>query len=204
MGSRGTGGPLGGGYARAVGRGVVVSAIDGRIRRAWVAAGAPRRGTAVYGAPMDRHELLAAIRAAHAPIEAALMSLDDDALRGGAAGMPGWTRKDVLAHVEAWTRHATAVVDGVRTGVDPYPDDGEAWDLDAFNARVLEENRHRAPADVRAGEASSFEALLAAVEQVPESALFADSPVPWLEGTLADAVAADSTGHWPEHVPHLA
>ena len=153
---------------------------------------------------MDRDALIRHIRAAHAPIEAALTSLDDDAMRGDAAGMPGWTRKDVLAHVEAWTRHATAVVDGVRTGVGPYPDDGEAWDLDAFNARVLAENRDRDPGEVRGGEASSFESLLAALEHVPESALFADSPVPWLDGTLADAVAADSTGHWPEHVPHLA
>ena len=153
---------------------------------------------------MDRNELLRAIRAAHAPIEAALMSLDDDMLLRDAPGMQGWTRKDVLAHVDAWTRHATAVVDGVRTGVDPYPDDGEAWDLDAFNARVLAKNRDREPGDIRAGEASSFAALLEAVELVPDDVLFADSPVPWLEGTLADAVAADSTGHWPDHVPHLA
>jgi hypothetical protein len=161
-------------------------------------------GAAVYGARMDRDELLRAIRAAHAPIEAALTSLDEDALLDDAPGMPGWTRKDVLAHVEAWTRHAIAVVDGVRTGVDPYPDDGEDWDLDAFNARVLAENRDRDPGDIRRGEAESFTALLAALEGIDQAALFADAPVPWLEGTLADAVASDSTGHWPEHVAHLA
>jgi hypothetical protein len=152
---------------------------------------------------MDRHELLQAIRDAHAPLEAALTTLDDDALLADAPGMPGWTRKDVLAHIEAWTRHSTAIVDGVRRGVDPYPDTGEPWDLDAFNARVLAENRGRDAADVRRAEAASFAELLASIEATDDATLFGPPPVPWLDETLAEAIAADTTGHYPEHVPHL-
>ncbi len=49
---------------------------------------------------MDRTELLAAIHATHAELTAAAAALDDDALAGPAPEMEGWTRKDVLAHVE--------------------------------------------------------------------------------------------------------
>lgn len=155
---------------------------------------------------MDKTELLAAIRATHAALEAAATALDDEALLAPAPGLDGWTRKDVLAHVEWCNRHAADVVEGVRSGVDPYPgsDNEQPWDVDADNARVLEENRDRTAADIRHGEAASFVRLLAAVEGATDDALFGQDPQPWLAGTLATTVEGDSTHHYPEHVPHLA
>ena len=152
---------------------------------------------------MDKTELLAAMRATHAGIAAATSSLDDDALLGPAPGMAGWTRKDVLAHLEWWNVHSLNVIEGVRTGVDPYPGDDEPWDPDAWNARILEENRDRTAADVRRGEAASFARLAAAVEGATEAELFAEDPHPWLDGTVAETVVADTSDHYPEHVPHL-
>ncbi len=152
---------------------------------------------------MDKTTLLRTMRETHARLEAAAAALDDAALLAQAPGMDGWTRKDVLAHVEWWNEHSVHVVEGVRSGVDPYPDTGEAWDIDAHNARVLEENRSRSAADVRRGEADTFRRLLTAVEAMPEDALLAKDPVPWLPGTLAGMVADDSSLHYPEHVPHL-
>ena len=51
---------------------------------------------------MDKDTLLRQIRDTHAPIAAAAAEMDDDALMGPAFGMQGWTRKDVLAHIEWW------------------------------------------------------------------------------------------------------
>ena len=96
---------------------------------------------------MAKDTLLREIRATHARIAAAA-ELDDDALLGPAPGMDGWTRKDVLAHVEWWTDHSADVIEGVRCGVDPYPGGDEPWDPDAQNARILAENRDRTAADV--------------------------------------------------------
>jgi hypothetical protein len=153
---------------------------------------------------MDKQTLLTAIRAGHASIEQALTALSDQDLLGDAPGMPGWTRKDVLAHLEWWHDHSSNVLEGVRTGVDPYPAPAdEPWDLDAHNARVFAENRDRAPSDVRAGEASSFVRLVAAVGSATDEELFAENPRPWLDGTAAEEVANDSSLHYPEHVPHL-
>lgn len=153
---------------------------------------------------MDKIELLRAMRDAHEPIEATAATLTDEALLAQAPGMPGWTRKDVLAHIEFWHRHSTAVLEGLPSGVDPYPDDGEPFEIDAFNARVLAENRERTGADVREGEAASFRQLVAAVEAATDHELFDTDVVPWLgDGTAADVVAADTCDHYPEHVPHL-
>jgi hypothetical protein len=154
---------------------------------------------------MDQTELLQAMRNAHEPIAAAAATLTDEALHAEVAGMPGWTRKDVLAHIEHWHRHSTAVLAGVRSGEDPDPDDGEPFDIDGLNARVLTENRDRSGADVREGEAASFHQLVAAVEAASERELFAADVAPWLgDGTAADVVASDTYTHYPDHVPHMA
>ena len=153
---------------------------------------------------MDKTELLNTMRDAHAPIEAAGATLSDDALHAEAPGMPGWTRKDVLAHIEFWHRHSAAVVTGLRTGVNPDVDDGEPFDLDALNARVLADNRHRSGADVREGEAASYKQLTLAIEAATDHELFDAGVVPWLDATSAAVVASDTYDHYPEHLPHLA
>jgi hypothetical protein len=153
---------------------------------------------------MDKDTLLRDIRAGHAPIEAATATLSDADLLAPAPRMDGWTRKDVLAHIEWWHDHSSNVIDGVRRGVDPYPGDDQEWDPDAWNARILAQNRNRTAADVRAGEAASFARLVAAVEGATDEELFAEDPRPWLDGTLAQTVVEDSSGHYPEHVPHLS
>jgi len=152
---------------------------------------------------MDKTELLAAIHATHDALTAAAAALDDDALAGPAAEMEGWTRKDVLAHVEWWTTHSANVLEGVRSGVDPYPGSDEPWDPDAWNARILLENRDRSADDVRRGEADSFARLVAAIEGATDEELFGENPHPWLDGTAAETVIEDSTRHYPDHVAHL-
>lgn len=154
---------------------------------------------------MDKTELLQALRATHAPIEAATADLNDDELLAPAPTLDGWTRKDVLAHVEWCNHYAASVVEGVRTGVDPDPDtdDDAPYDVDVENARILEENRDRSATDVRQGEAASFQRLLAAVEAATDDELFLPDRQPWLDGTAAEEVEGNSTLHYREHAPHL-
>ena len=154
--------------------------------------------------PRHRAGALRAVRNAHRSFASAARASSDESLLAEAPGMPGWTRKDVLAHVEWWNRHSTAVLRGLRSGVDPYPDTGEPWDIDTHNARVLAESRARTADDVRAGEAASFEELMAALEEATDHELFDAGVQPWLDGTAIAMVAADTWDHYPEHEPHLA
>ena len=153
---------------------------------------------------MDKETLLSRIRQAHTPIESAGTALDDTALLGPAPGMDGWTRKDVLAHIEWWSDHAVNVIRGMRSGVDPYPGGDEPWDPDAWNARILAENRDRTAADVRRGESDAFAGLVAGVEAASHDELFSEDPHPWLDGTVAETVIEDSVAHYPDHLAHLA
>ncbi len=152
----------------------------------------------------NRAGALRAMRNVHASVAAASAALTDEALLAAAPGMPGWSRKDVLAHLEWWNRHSAAVLRGLRSGTEPFPAEGGGWDLDPHNARVLAENRGRSAADVRAGEATSFAELVAAVEAASDRELFDEGVQPWLAGTAIAAVAADTWDHYPEHLPHLA
>jgi len=153
---------------------------------------------------MEKLDLLRAMHDGHATISSAVAGLPDDALLSEAPGMPGWTRKDVIAHIEWWHRHSTAVLEGLRSGADPYPDEGDDWTIDAHNARVLAENRDRSAGDVRAGEAASFDELVAAVEAATDRELFDEGVQPLFGRTAAREVEGDTWGHYPEHVPHIA
>jgi hypothetical protein len=154
---------------------------------------------------MNRTDLLASIRETHAPIESAVAAMDDEMLLGPAPGMDGWTRKDVLAHIAWWNDHSARVVEGLRAGREPYDRSGP-FEVDALNARTLEENRDRSAADVRRRESETFVRLVGLVEATSEDELFEIGRYPWLgaDSALYETVVADSSEHYPEHLPHLS
>lgn len=153
---------------------------------------------------MDKNELLRKMRDGYPVIDGAALTMSEEALHAEPPGMPGWTRKDVLAHIAWWHRHSTLVLKGIRSGVDPYPDNGEAFDLDALNARVLAENRERSDAEVREEVAASFNELVNAVGAATDRELFEAGVVPWLDGTGAQVVASDTFEHYPDHEAQLS
>lgn len=154
---------------------------------------------------MDKPTLLTDIRGHHDALEAAAVALDADAFAAEVPGMDGWTRKDVLAHVEWWSGHSARVVEALVTGREPYPRDGEPFDIDLHNARVLAESRARPLDDVRRGEAEAYRRVVAAVEAAPDADLLEPGRFAWLGGEpLFRTVAADTAEHYAEHLPHLA
>jgi hypothetical protein len=160
--------------------------------------------TQVQTPAMDKTTLLRDMRETHARIHAAVAALDDDALLAEAPGMPGWTRKEVLAHLEWWSDHSARVVSALAKGEEPY-DRSVPFDLDAHNARIRDEARSRPADDIRRGEAEAFERVLAAVEAASEDALLDAGRYAWLDDEpLVETVAWDTVRHYPEHLPHLA
>jgi hypothetical protein len=150
---------------------------------------------------MDKHDFIAALRLDHDRLREAIDPLSDAELALPAQGE--WTGRDLVAHIECWERHCTHVIGALREGRDPYPTD-EPFDLDARNARVFEENRGRTAADVRAGEASAWVELLAAIQAADEADLFEPGRFAWTEGDpLAEIIHGDTDRHWAEHLPHL-
>jgi hypothetical protein len=147
---------------------------------------------------MDRSTLRTAIEGGHERLELALAGLDDSAMDNRIDDE--WTRKDVLAHIEAWERRVVDLVERLRAG-DPPPDQ---VDTDEMNARFRAADRDRSLTDVRAGERAAFERLLAAIDDSADEELFDGSHFAWTDGDrLADWFRSNGDEHYDEHLEQL-
>jgi hypothetical protein len=147
---------------------------------------------------MDRTSLRAAIEAGRARLEAALAGYDDAAMLERVDD--AWTRKDVLAHLEAWERRVVDLLARLRAGDVAH----DAVETDELNARFYARDRDRSLADVRSREAEAYGALLAAVAGASDEELFDGAHFAWTDGDpLADWFRGNGDEHYDEHLEQL-
>jgi hypothetical protein len=147
---------------------------------------------------MTRTELLEAIRAGRRTLEGTLAGFDDAAMAERID--EAWTRKDLLAHLEAWERRVVRLLERLRSGA---PADPEI-ETDELNERYWRENRDRPLDDVRTGEREAYDALIAAIEGATDAELFDGGHFAWTEGDpLADWFRGNSDEHFAEHLEQL-
>lgn len=146
----------------------------------------------------DRIALLTALRAGRDRLETALAQFDDAAMAERVDD--DWTRKDVLAHLEAWERRVVDLLERLRAGTDP----GERVETDELNARFFAADRDRTLADVRSGEAAAYERMVAAIEGASDEELFDGDHFAWTNGEpLAAWFRGDGDEHYDEHLEQL-
>ena len=147
---------------------------------------------------MNRSTLRDAIDAGRARLDADLAAISDAAMLERIDD--AWTRKDVLAHLEAWERRVVALLDILRAGAEP-DDDG---DTDQLNERFYRAGRDRALDDVRAGEREAYAAVLAAIDGASDEELFDGHHFAWTDGDpLADWFRGNTDEHYDEHREQL-
>ena len=147
---------------------------------------------------MDRSSLRAAIEAGRARLDEALARYDDAAMLDRVD--EEWTRKDVLAHLEAWERRVVGLLNGLRSG--DLSDD--TIETDELNARFHARDRDRALAEVRTSEAEAYRALLAAIDDASDEELFDGSHFAWTDGDpLAGWFRGNGDEHYDEHLEQL-
>ena len=111
-----------------------------------------------------------------------------------------WTRKDVLAHIEAWERRVVDLLERLRTG-DAL---AEQVETDELNARFHAANQDRSLADVRSGQRAAYERILAAIDGAADEELFDGSHFAWTDGDrLADWFRSNGDEHYDEHLEQL-
>jgi len=148
---------------------------------------------------MDKPTLRLHIEEGRARLEAALAELPDAAMLDRID--LEWTRKDVLAHLEAWERRVVELVERLRAG-DPLTDRTET---DELNARYYAANRDRSLTDVRAGERAAYGRLLASIDGATDEELFDGSHFAWTDGDpLADWFRGNGDEHYDEHLEQLS
>jgi hypothetical protein len=147
---------------------------------------------------VDRRSLRASIETGRRRLDDALSGFDDAAMLDRIDDE--WTRKDVIAHLEAWERRAVELLERLRAG-DPLADREETDDV---NARFFARDRDRSLEDVRAGERVAYQRMLAAIESARDEELFDGNHFSWTEGDpFADWFRGNGDEHYREHLDQL-
>lgn len=147
---------------------------------------------------MNRTALQTAIAEGRERLEAALATLPDSMMLDRVDDE--WTRKDVLAHLEAWERRVVALIEQLRAGEAP----AERVETDELNARFHAADRDRPLGDVRAGERAAYGKLVTAIHDASDEELFDGSHFAWTEGDpLANWFRGDGDEHYDEHLEQL-
>jgi hypothetical protein len=147
---------------------------------------------------VNRTTLHAAIAAGRARLDAALAGLPDEAMLDRVDEV--WTRKDVVAHLEAWERRVVDLLDCLRAGTEP----AARVETDELNASSWLADRDRSIEDVRSNERSAYMRLLAAIAQASDEELFEGGHFAWTDGDpLAEWFRGNTDEHYDEHLEQL-
>ena len=147
---------------------------------------------------MNRTTLLRAITDGRGRLDAALAALPDDAMLDRIDDV--WTRKDVVAHLEAWERRVVDLLDSLRSGLEP----AERIETDELNARFHAANRDRSLEDVRSNERCAYVRVLEAIERATDEELFEGGHFAWTDGDpLAEWFRGNTDEHFDEHLEQM-
>jgi hypothetical protein len=147
---------------------------------------------------MNRTTLIATIAAGRDRLDAVVAGLADDAMLDRIDDT--WTRKDVIAHLEAWERRVVENLVMLRGGGTP---DGSV-ETDELNERFFRLGRDRSPDDVLAGERAAYSSVISALEGATDEELFDGEHFAWTEGDpLADWFRGNTDEHYDEHLEQL-
>jgi len=147
---------------------------------------------------MNRTTLVARIAAGRDRLDAAVAALAGDAMLDRIDDT--WTRKDVIAHLEAWERRVVENLVTLRGGGTP---DGSV-ETDDLNERFFRLDRDRSLDDVLAGERDAYRSVLTAIAGATDEELFDGQHFAWTEGDpLAEWFRGNTDEHYDEHLEQL-
>jgi len=147
---------------------------------------------------MNRTSLIATIAAGRGRLDAVVAGLGGDAMLERIDDT--WTRKDVIAHLEAWERRVVENLVMLRSGGTP---DG-AVETNDLNERFFRLGRDRSLEDVLAGERAAYSSVVSAIDGATDEELFDGQHFAWTEGDpLADWFRGNTDEHYDEHLEQL-
>lgn len=146
--------------------------------------------------PTTKAELVERVRAMYAALDEATApilpaQMDVPGVNGA------WSVKDEIAHLTFWHRNLLARLHGAATS---QPPSDTAIDDDTWNRRAFDANRRRVPDDVLADLWRTQQAVLDAIEVLPETIFFAAGAH---GGALLESADGAILGHYPEHIEQI-
>ncbi len=150
-----------------------------------------------------RRHLLARLAAERAGLFAVLLGLSEAQLTTGEP-MPGWTVKDLLAHVAFWdgfhTNRMQMVVDG---RIHEIMEVGDDDDMAAFNARLLADQKTMSLEQAIAMLLKERSGFLQTLQRLSDMELQSQIRLPWGWRTYMRVWARWRYQHDAEHVQHI-
>ncbi len=151
---------------------------------------------------MTKTELFNTIETERKRLEDTLAGLGPEQMtRPGAMGE--WSVKDILGHIAVWEARLVTILYTVERGVAPKMFHGQA-EVDRLNGESYAEQRDRLLDRVLSDFHAVHAQLLKRLEVVRERDLTDPQRFKWMEGDpLEKLVAADTFGHYAEHLPAI-
>lgn len=153
---------------------------------------------------VNKASVLKELSTSYAALENILASLDEKYyLREGV--IPGWSIKDVLAHINSWHHRLLKVLEAAAYNEEPSisgPDNIE--EMDKLNAQFYQENKSLTLDEVLADFHTSYQHIFDLVQAIPEEDLLNPHRFAWTQDRpLWQAIAGDTYGHYQEHLLHI-
>jgi hypothetical protein len=150
---------------------------------------------------VTKASILKELSTSYTALEELLASLDEKYyLRQGV--IPGWSIKDILAHINSWHHRLLSLLNAAIHNEKPSlvgPDSVE--ELDKLNAEFYQENKSLPLNEVLADFHTSYQHIFDITQAMPEEDLINPHTYAWTHGQpLWQSIAGDTYEHYQEHL----
>jgi len=153
---------------------------------------------------LNKTSILKQMSTSYAALEEILTSLDKKQYFTEGV-IPGWSIKDVLAHIASWHHRLLKWLDAAARNEEPTisgPDNVE--EMDALNAQFYQENKALPLDEVMADFRSSYQQIMDITQAMPEEDLMNPHRFAWSQGRpLWHLIAGDTFEHYQEHTAQI-
>jgi hypothetical protein len=153
---------------------------------------------------MDKTSILNEMSTDYAALEEILAPLNK-VLMTTEGVIPGWSIKDMLAHIASWHHRLLMWLGAAIRDEEPSisgPDSVE--EMDALNAQFYQENKSRPLDEVLTDFRTTHQQIIDIVQAMPEDDLISPHRFAWSQGKpLWHLIAGDTFEHYQEHLAQI-
>ena len=153
---------------------------------------------------VDKTSILNEMSISYAALEEILTTLDKTQYFTEGV-IPGWSIKDILAHIASWHHRLLMWLDAAVRNEEPTisgPDNVE--EMNALNAQFYQENKSRPLDEVLADFLITHQQIMDIVQAMPEEDLMSTHRFAWSQGKpLWHLIAGDTFEHYEEHLAQI-
>ena len=153
---------------------------------------------------IDKARILNEMRINYAALEEILAPLDKTQCTTEGV-IPGWSIKDMLAHIASWHHRLLTWLDAATRNEEPAISGiNSVEEMDALNAQFYQENKSRPLDEVLTDFRTTHQQITDRIQAMHEEDLISPHRFPWSNGEpLWHLVAGDTYEHYQEHTAQI-